>query len=150
LRSVDQVRRRIAETAIERSPLRALYLRASSWLGPLDDDAMLVEGMRHLAIARHQPQRIRIARGLDRQRNEERNDRFAGQVKIAAEMTKRPPWRLTAEMLTPLRIASWRDGRTPSFTRASARTRSQSSGSTPSIRPLAARILRPVSKQSQA
>ena len=49
---------------------------------------MLVERMRHLAIARSQPQRIRIARCLDRQGDEECGDRFAGEVKIAAKMTK--------------------------------------------------------------
>lgn len=38
--------------------------------------------------ARYQPQRIRIARRLDRNGDEERDDRFAGQVKITAKMTK--------------------------------------------------------------
>ena len=49
---------------------------------------MLVERMGRLTIARDQPQRIRIARRLDRQRDEERCDRFAGEVQIAAKMTK--------------------------------------------------------------
>src|SRR5271157_5291720 len=49
---------------------------------------MLVEGMRHLAVACDQPQPIRIARRLDAKREEERRDRLARQVQIAAKMTK--------------------------------------------------------------
>ena len=70
---VDQVRRGIAATAVEGSSLRALDRPSGPRLCPLDDDAMLIERMRHLAIARDQPQRVRIACRLDRNGDEEGN-----------------------------------------------------------------------------
>jgi hypothetical protein len=78
----------MSPTAVEGSPLRALHLRTGPRLGPFDDDTVLIERMRHLAVARDQSQCIRIARRLDRKRDKECDDRFAGQVKITAKVTK--------------------------------------------------------------
>jgi hypothetical protein len=73
--SVDQVRRSVWAPPVEGPALCAPYFTASSRLGPVDHDPVVVERMRRQAIAPDKAKRLGIGGCLDSDRQEKRYDR---------------------------------------------------------------------------